>query len=283
MRRSSYNSPQFIPIYLEGLGVVFVMGNLKQKQTMHLTKLFVHLQKKLNIIPKKRMPKRTKVTANEIYELLLNDFKIKEQIGSVEIILGGISAKYSGKDAIGDLLQQWLGEWLKQKNFYSRTRINTQEFPDFLLTEDDKSGFLEVKTFNANATPAFDIANFDSYNKSLLKKPERLDADYLIFGYKMIDSVLSIDNLWLKKVWEIAGTSGANPVNMQTKNSQPYNLRPIKWYAKRAKNKPFEDKISFLNAISETLDKYSHSTSSYSENWLQNIKDKYFENTGIKL
>lgn len=229
------------------------------------------------------MTKKKKVTAQDIYDLLLNEFKIKEQIGSVEIILGGISAKYNGKDAIGDLLQEWLGEWLKQKNFYFRTRANTQEFPDFLLAEDDKSGFLEIKTFNANATPAFDIANFDSYNKSLLIKPERLDADYLIFGYKMVDSVLSIDNLWLKKVWEIAGTSGANPVNMQTKNSQPYNLRPIKWYAEKAKNKPFENKTEFINAIAQTLEKYAHSTSSYSENWLENVKEKYFENTGIKL
>lgn len=238
---------------------------------------------KILTLPNERMAEKKKVTAHKIYDLLLNEFKIKEQIGSVEIILGGISAKYNGKDAIGDLLQEWLGEWLKQKNFYFRTRVNTQEFPDFLLAEDDKSGFLEIKTFNANATPAFDIANFDSYNKSLLIKPERLDADYLIFGYKMEDSVLSVDNLWLKKVWEIAGTSGANPVNMQTKNSQPYNLRPIKWYAKTAKNKPFANKTEFINAISQTLEKYSHSTSSYSENWLKNVKAKYFENTGIKF
>ncbi len=229
------------------------------------------------------MTEKKKVTAREIYALLLNEFKIKEQIGSVEIILGGISAKYYGKDAIGDLLQEWIGEWLKRNDFYFRQPANTQEFPDFLLAEDNKSGFLEIKTFNANATPAFDIANFDSYNKSLLIKPERLDADYLIFGYKMIDAVLSIDNLWLLKVWEMAGTSGANPINMQTKNSQPYNLRPIKWYAKSPKNKPFADKISFLNAISETLEKYSHSTSNYSENWLKNVKEKYLENTGITL
>lgn len=226
---------------------------------------------------------KKKITASEIYDLLLNEFKIKEQIGSVEIILGGISAKYNGKDAIGDLLQEWFGEWLKQNNFYFRTRANTQEFPDFLLEEDDKSGFLEIKTFNASASPAFDIANFDSYNKSLLIKPERLDADYLIFGYKMVDSILSVDNLWLMKVWEIAGTSGKNPVNMQTKNSQPYNLRPIKWYAKKPKNKPFVDKISFLNAIAETLKKYSYSTNSYSKNWLENVKAKYLENTGTKL
>lgn len=229
------------------------------------------------------MPHRTKINAIDLYNLLLNDFKIQDQIGTVEIILGGISAKYSGKDAIGDLLQEWLGEWLRQNNYYFRTRINTQEFPDFLLNEDDIGGFLEIKTFNALASPAFDIANFDSYNKSLLIKPERLDADYLIFAYKMIDSVLSIENIWLKKVWEIAGSSGANPINMQTKNNQPYNLRPIKWYADRTRNKPFPNKISFLNAIEETLVKYDHSTNIYSHQWLDNVKTKYLENTGITL
>jgi NgoBV restriction endonuclease len=229
------------------------------------------------------MPNRTKINATDLYNLLLNDFKIQDQIGTVEIILGGISAKYNGKDAIGDLLQEWLGEWLKQNNYYFRTRVNTQEFPDFLLNENDIGGFLEIKTFNALASPAFDIANFDSYNKSLLIKPERLDADYLIFAYKMIDSVLSIENIWLKKVWEIAGVSGANPVNMQTKNSQPYNLRPIKWYAAKAKNKPFPNKIEFLNALAATHVKYDHSTSSYSNNWLEKVSEQYFKNTGIKL
>ena len=61
---------------------------------------------------------KKKITAIEIYDLLLNEFKIKEQIGSVEIIFGGVTAQYNGKDAIGDLLQVWLGEWLKANNFY---------------------------------------------------------------------------------------------------------------------------------------------------------------------
>jgi type II restriction enzyme len=143
------------------------------------------------------MADKIKVTAKEIYDLLINEFKIKEQIGSIEIILGGISAKYNGKDAIGDLLQEWLGEWLRQKNFYFRQHPNSQEFPDFLLTESTNSDFLELKTFNADASPAFDIANFDSYCTSLLRIPERIEADYLIFSYKMVDAELSIDNLWL--------------------------------------------------------------------------------------
>jgi len=132
------------------------------------------------------MKKKKKVSANEIYDDLVNEFKIKEKIGSVEIKLGNISAKYNGRDAIGDLLQEWISNWFESRNYYYRTKDNTQEFPDFLLEENDDSGLLEIKTFNADASPAFDIANFNSYCKSLLTNPERLDADYLILSYKMM-------------------------------------------------------------------------------------------------
>lgn len=225
----------------------------------------------------------TKITASELYNELVENFKIKEKIGSIEIKLGNITAKYNGKDAIGDLLQEWLGEWMKSKNYYFRTKENTQEFPDFLLDTTDDKGLLEIKTFNAKATPAFDIANYNSYCKSLLKNPERLDADYLILSYKMENAELSVDNVWLKKVWEIAGTSGANPINLQTKYKQPYNLRPVKWYSERAKNKPFTSKVEFLNAISKTHLKYPVHSESYSDNWLELVEAKYFENTGVKL
>lgn len=228
------------------------------------------------------MAEKKKVTAKEIYDLLLNSFKIKEQIGNIEIILGGISAKYRGKDAIGDLLQEWLGEWLKQNNLYFRTRANTQDFPDFLLAEDDKSGFLEIKTFNAEASPAFDIANFDSYCTSLLSNPDRIDADYLIFSYKMIDGRLSIDNIWLKKVWEITSPSGQDPIKMQVKRNQVYNLRPCTWYSTKLKYKPFSNKKDFLVAISKTLDLYPQ-CDKYKKDWLKNVKSRYLKNTGFRL
>lgn len=228
------------------------------------------------------MPEKINVTASEIYDLLINDFKITEKIGSVEIILGGIKAKYKGKDAIGDLLQEWLAEWLNQNNYYFRQLPNSQEFPDFLLSESVNSGFLELKTFNADASPAFDIANFDSYCTSLLRIPERIDADYLIFGYKMIDGELSIDNLWLKKVWEMTSPSGQDPIKLQVKRNQVYNLRPCTWYSNRLKFEPFENKNDFLKAIAATLDLYPQ-CEQYKKDWLTIVKTKYLENTGINI
>jgi hypothetical protein len=228
------------------------------------------------------MAAKMKVTASEIYNVLLNDFKIKEQVGSVEITLGGISAKYNGKDAIGDLLQEWLGEWLIQKGLYFRQPNNTQAFPDFLLTESANSGFLELKTFNADASPAFDIANFDSYCTSLLTIPERIDADYLILSYKMVDAQLSIDNIWLKKVWEITSPSGPDPIKLQVKRNQIYNIRPCTWYSNKLKFEPFENKSDFLNAISETHKLYPQ-CDQYKPDWLKIVKAKYLENTGIEI
>jgi NgoBV restriction endonuclease len=228
------------------------------------------------------MPEKIKVTAAKIYSELIDNFKIKEKVGSVEISLGDITAKYNGKDAIGDLLQEWLSEWLKNKNYYYRTKKNTQEFPDFLLSESDTKDFLELKTFNADASPAFDIANFDSYCTSVLTIPERIDADYLIFSYKMNNAELSIDNVWLKKVWEISSPSGTNPIKLQVKRDQIYNLRPCTWYSTKLKSNPFSNKIEFLEAISETHKSYSQ-CDKYKVDWLKTVKAKYLENTGIKL
>ncbi len=223
-----------------------------------------------------------KITALEIYNQLVNEFKIKEQIGSIEITLGGISAKYNGKDAIGDLLQEWLGEWLNQKGYYFRELAHSQQFPDFLLTESPNSGLLELKTFNADASPAFDIANFGSYCTSLLVIPERIDADYLILSYKMIDAQLSIDNVWLKKVWELTSTSGTDPIKLQVKRNQIYNIRPCIWYSNRLKYNPFENKSDFLNAIAQTHDLYPQ-CDQYKRDWLENVKERYLRNTGIPI
>lgn len=228
------------------------------------------------------MKKKTRVTATDIYYELLNNFDIKNKVGSVQVKLGNITAKYNGRDAVGDLLQEWIREWMKSKNYYFRTRANTQEFPDFLLSESDSKDFLEIKTFNADASPAFDIANFDSYCTSLLQTPERVEADYLILSYKMINSELRINNIWLKKVWEISSPSGPNSIKIQTKRGQIYNLRPCTWYSSRLKYQPFGNINEFLEALADTQADYTQ-CAPYRQNWLSNVKDRYRQNTGIKL
>lgn len=221
-------------------------------------------------------------TANEIYDLLIKE-EITSSQGTISFDFLGISVDINAKDAIGHLFQEWLAAWMRSKKIKFRTVINTQEFPDFLLDEiSDKKSLLEVKTFDYNRSANFDVANFEAYCRSLLSYPYRLDADYLIFAYELIDSKFSINNLWLKKIWEITGASTHYPVKCQVKQNVIYNIRPISWYSGRAKFSPFNNKHDFIEALSQTLQKYPKTSIDNSE-WINRFRQNYFEHTGESL
>lgn len=143
------------------------------------------------------------ISGNDLYKKLLTS-NIIGQIGSITFELGNISVKINTTDTVGITLQAWLKEYFKVNDIYYREPSNTQEFPDFYLSEDNEKNILEVKAFHYSKTPAFDIANFESYCDSIKEKPYRLDADYLIFGYEMNENGdISIQKLWFRKIWEI--------------------------------------------------------------------------------
>ena len=221
--------------------------------------------------------------AKFIYDYLLNEYKIKSLSGSIKIILGDTSQKYKKRDAIGELLQSWFAKFLDNHKIYFRERENTQTFPDFLLSESENKDFLELKTFNYDASPAFDLANFDSYCDSLLNTPERLNSDYLIFGYKMNTQTgrLSIMDVWLKKIWELSSPEGTHPVNIQVKKGTIYNLRPYNFKSNRSNC--FNSKKQFVKALGKAIDLFPSQTSSYSSDWMQRVESKYYLNTGEKL
>src|SRR6266536_5864671 len=113
---------------------------------------------------------------------------------------------------------------------------NPQTFPDLYLNPDDeKSNLLEIKSFDFDGKAGFDIANFDAYCNSLLTSSYRLDSDYLIFAYSMEGTDITISNVWLKKIWEISGSSGKYPIRVQDKKNVIYSIRPIAWYFKKAR------------------------------------------------
>jgi type II restriction enzyme len=221
-------------------------------------------------------------TVNDIYNLLIQD-RITQSQGTISINFLDISVDINAKDAIGHLFQEWLAAWMRAKDIKFRTVKNTQEFPDFLLDEiSDQKSLLEVKTFDYNRSANFDVANFEAYCRSLLSYPYRLDADYLIFAYELIDSKFSIKNLWLKKIWEITGASADYPVKCQVKQNIIYNIRPISWYSSRAKFSPFNNKSDFVEALHQTLLKYPKTSIDNTE-WLDRVKQNYLEHTGESL
>jgi type II restriction enzyme len=224
-----------------------------------------------------------KLTGEKLYSKLVIDYKIIGEKGVINFSLKDLTISIETKDTVGNLLQEWLKAWMMKEKIEFEENTNSQIFPDFYLdTHNQKQGLLEVKSFDWDRGPGFDLANFDSYCNSLLVNAYRLDSDYLIFAYQMERSVITIKDVWLKKIWELACPSGTYPIKVQEKKNVIYNLRPSTWYSERTKFKPFASKEEFLSAINETRYQYPQ-TRHTNGHWLSNVIKNYQEHTGILL
>lgn len=225
-----------------------------------------------------------RLSAQALYERLVTGEGIIGKRGKIEFTLNDVSVKIVAKDSVGNLIQEWLKSWLLSNDIEHQENPNRQAFPDFFLNlENKEEGLLEVKTFDWDRGPGFDIANFDAYSNSLLEHAYRLDSDYLVLAYQMNgDGDIEIKNVWIKKIWEIAGGSGSYPLKVQEKKQIIYNIRPVTWYSQRAQYHSFENKEEFLKALNETRYQYS-ATRSQNNHWLQNVIRNYQQYTGVLL
>lgn len=222
-----------------------------------------------------------KITAQQLF-MNLSSLNLEKQSGIILFNLAGISVKINTTDTVGITLQAWLKQYLLNNNIYFLEPSNTQEFPDFYLDDNDiYSSMLEVKAFNYNATPAFDIANFESYCSSVVNKPYRLDANYLIFGYIMNNfGDITIKKIWLYKIWQIAGTSQRFPLKTQVKRDVIYNIRPNSDF-KSGNKGPFQTREEFLFAIYKTLSSYKGEV--FADNWKNSLSVNYKKYYGYDL
>jgi hypothetical protein len=215
------------------------------------------------------------LTAKELYDTLLAD-GIINSTGVIKFKLANTETIIRSRDTIGNSIQSWLGQWLKDNDIFYFEPENTQEFPDFYLSLDDaKDNMMELKTFNNEASPAFDIANFESYCFSLRTKPYRLYADYLIIAYELNqeDGIITIKQMWLKKIWQITGKSTKFALNTQVKRGMIYNIRPKNWYS--GNSYCFETIEQFVTAIYQTLKEYK--SKSFADQWKKEVQESYFE------
>lgn len=198
-------------------------------------------------------------------------------IGGTNFTLGDISIQIEGKDGIGGLIEEWFGHWAERNGFNIRNpkkEGGSQEFPDYYIWENPKvyEALLEVKTYDANAGANFDIANFQSYCASVSENPYRLDADYLIFAYKVHNGVLSIHEVYLKKIWEITCPSERWPLKTQTKRDVIYNIRPSTFHSNKGRYSSFQSKGEFIEALFLTEEKYLNQHSDNKAKYFENIK-----------
>lgn len=223
-------------------------------------------------------------SAQTIYKRLIEEDHIKEVAGQISFTLAEVDIIVKQRDVVGNIIQEWLAGWMTAKGISYRLGENSQMPPDFFLGEGDETDLLEVKAFNRSAGPAFDIADFTSYQRELLTKPYMLHVDYLIFGYEMTpDGQVLIKDLWLKKVWEISRCMKDWPLNLQIKQGRVQKIRPCIWYSTTARQfKPFECLEDFVSAIEETVHQNPETRRS-SAQWLGTFLSSYQKHYGIKL
>ena len=195
-----------------------------------------------------------KATASQIYDWIINDEQILTKEGRITFSLGSINIQVKQKDVVGNLLQEWVEGWMKSREIEFQPNPNSQMPPDFFLLPDNhEKNLLEIKAFNASGSPGFDIADFRAYEEELIEKPYMLDVDYLIFGYKMDENgIVTVKDVWLKKVWEITRSMDNWPLNLQVKAGVVHKIRPGVWYRKTQFDM-FQSKEHFLSALEQTV------------------------------
>ena len=75
-----------------------------------------------------------KLTADEVYQKLVEDFKIYEVQGQIKVYLGDVDIIVKARDVVGNIMQEWLEGWLKKNNIEYSPNENTQMPPDVFLS-----------------------------------------------------------------------------------------------------------------------------------------------------
>ena len=226
-----------------------------------------------------------RVTAQEIYDKLMNKDKIKTLKGQIRFHLGDVSITVKRKDVVGNIIQEWLEGWLENRGIEFAPNPNTQMPPDVFLNPDDHTtGLLEIKAFNRESGPRFDIADFKAFVRELIEKPYHLETDYLIFGYVMDEKTgdVIVKDLWLKKIWEITKTMDSWPITVQYKNGTLQKMRPGSWFTTRSIGKVFESMTDYLAAFEETI--YQNpETRTQGAQWKIQFKHSYRNHYGVDI
>lgn len=225
-----------------------------------------------------------RLSAQEVYDKLIQEDKILELQGQIKFFLGDVDIIVKQKDVVGNIIQEWLQGWLDKRGIEYAPSENTQMPPDFFLNPDDKTkGLLEVKAFNRSASPGFDIADFRMYEEEIIDKPYMLDVDYLIFGYDMSDEgIVTVRDLWLKKVWQITRRMEDWALNLQIKQGVVHKIRPAVWYSDKGKYSTFQSLEDFISAVEETV--YQNpKTHESASSWKRRFLKAYEDYCGVRL
>ena len=186
----------------------------------------------------------------DLYEFTREQLEKKQ--GTIAINFANHPIIYSGNDIIGNSLQEWLPSWFSHLKVDIKPGAHSQEFPDFVANFNGIKCDIEVKAWNYNNNPAFDIANFHSFVQQTYSSPGKINAYFIILGYTPANDGFSkgftVEKVYLKRICEITNRSRKYPIGLQVKRNSPYAIRPCAF--NRANS--FQNKEEFIVAICET-------------------------------
>lgn len=205
----------------------------------------------------------------KLKELLYKNVYQKQ--GSIMIYIDAIPQISHSNDIVGNSLQEWLPAWFSDNGLELTPNQHTQAFPDFMAHFKDKDIPMDIKCWNYEASPAFDIANFDSFYRTTYSDPEKITAKYLVIGYKPNKHGFIIEYVDLKNIWELLGSTKSKPLNLQVKQGKPYAIRPINF---RNKNNSFKNAQELLLAVKATREIYPNTELQYtSTDWYKKVSN----------
>lgn len=224
-------------------------------------------------------------TPKSIYDTLYKEWEKDPNLCHINMGNPDAIVKPFLHSVVEQVIQEWLEGWLVKNGIDFAPNTNTQMPLDIFLDPNDKKhNLMEVKAFNRDATPGFDIADFKAYIREIVEKPYMLHSQYIIFGYRMSDDgIVTIKDLWLKNVWEITRSSDKWAINVQYKNKIINKIRPCTWYTtKKTKYPIFESLEHYLSAIEETMYRYPD-TRDQAVGWKEKMEKSYKNFYGKKI
>lgn len=222
-----------------------------------------------------------KITAQELYKHLKDEFNFEGAEGSIVFNLRDYYITVEQNNVVGNILEEWLAKWMSSKG-WDFIHNQKQAAPDFWLNPDNlNSDWLEIKSFYRG--PGFDVSAFLSYLNEIIDHPWKLHSNYLLIKYNMAaGGMVKIENFWLKNIWEICSTSADWPLKVQVKRGTIFNIRPCTWYSDKTDFKPFECMEDFLAALEQTIYRY-RGTNHLAETWADRLKKSYKKHYNIDL
>ena len=209
----------------------------------------------------------------ELYRL--SKYRLEGQHGQISINFANHNHVYRGNDVIGNCLQEWLPDWFSHLGVDIHEGAGTQVFPDFVATFSGISYDVEIKAWNINNAPAFDLANFYSFLDTTFQHPGKINAHYFILGYQPdraddFAQGFTLKKLYLRHLWQITGPARKYRVGLQVKRGIPHALRPCNFHSRP--QTCFAEKAAFLRAAAQAFAKFPNPIIPFTPvQWLEKV------------